>query len=59
MFINGVLEDCSANCLSIFSLVSILLAVSTYCLKFSIGNNTQYNFVGSVFLNTSKIYGSP
>ena len=23
------------------------------------GNNTQYNFEGSVFLNTSRICGSP
>ena len=59
MLINGVDEGCPGNCLSIFPFVSILLAVSTACLKSSIGNNTQYNFVGSVFLNTSKICGSP
>ena len=58
MFINEVLEDCPANCLSIFSFAIILLAVSTACLKFSIGNNIQYNFVGSVFLSTSKLFGS-
>ena len=59
MFMNGVDEDCLVSCLSNFSLVNILLAVSTACLRFSIGNNIQYNFVGSVFLNTSKICGCP
>ena len=44
MLINGVEEDYPANCLSIFSLVSILLAVSTVALKSSIGKSTQYNF---------------
>ena len=55
---NGVGEDCPDNCLSNFSMVSILLAVSTACLRSFMGNNIQYSFVGSVFLNTSKIYGS-
>ena len=32
-----------------FSLVNILLAVSTVCLNSYMGNRTQYNFVGSVF----------
>ena len=58
MFIKGVEEDCPANCLSIFSLVSILLGVSTAILKSSIGKSTQYNFDERVFLNTSKIWGS-
>ena len=56
---NGVDEDCPDNCLSIFSFVNILLAVSTACLRSSMWNNIQYNFVGSVFLNTSKICSSP
>ena len=59
MLINGVEDDWPTNCLSTFSFVSILLAVSTDCLKSSMGNNTQYNFVGSVFLKTSKMCGSP
>ena len=33
----------------LFYLVNILFAVSTACLRFSIGNNTQYNLVGNVF----------
>ena len=56
---NGVDKDCPDNCLCNFSLVSILLAVSAACLMSSMGNNIQYNFVGSVFLNTSQICGSP
>ena len=59
MLINGIDEDYPTYCLSIFSFISILFAVSTTCLKSSIGKNTQYNFEGSVFLNTSKISGSP
>ena len=55
---NGVDEDSLDNCLSIFSLVNILLALSTACLWSSMGKSIQYNFVGSVFLNTSKICGS-
>ena len=47
-----------ASCLSNFSLVSILLAVSTACLRSFIGNSVQYNFVESMFLNTSKICDS-
>ena len=58
ILINGVDDDCPANCMSNFSLGSILLAVSTACLRSSIGNSIQYNLVGSVFLNTSKICGS-
>ena len=50
MLMNGVDEDCPDNCLSIFSFVNILLAVSTACLRSSMGNNIQYNFVGSIFL---------
>ena len=42
-----------------FSFVNILFVVSIACLKSSIGNSTQYNFGGIVFLNTSKICGSP
>ena len=57
-FINGVKDVCPANCLSIFSLVNIVLAVSTACLKSTLGKRTQYNFVGRVFLNTSNIWGS-
>ena len=56
---NGVDEDCLANYLSIFSLVSILLTVSTACLRSSMGNSIQYHFVESVVLNTSTICGSP
>ena len=59
MLINGVAEVCPVNCLSSFSLVNILLAVSTACPRSSIGNRIQYNLAGSVFLNTSKICGSP
>ena len=59
MLINGVDDECPANCLSKFSFVNSLLAVSTACLRSSIGNSIQYNFVGSVFLNTSKICGCP
>ena len=59
VLINGLVEACPVNCLSSFSLVNILFAVSTACLKSSMGNNIQYNFVGSVFLNNSRICGSP
>ena len=58
IFMNGLVEVCPVSCLSNFSLVSILLAVSTACLRSSIGNSIQYNFVGSVFLNTSNTRGS-
>ena len=54
IFKNGLVEVCPVICLSSFSLVSIHFAVSTACLRSSMGNSTQYNFVGSVFLNTSK-----
>ena len=59
IFINGLAEPRPVNCLSNFSLVNILYAVSTACLKSSIGNKIQYNFVGKVFLNTPNICGSP
>ena len=59
ILINGLEEDCLVNCLSNFSLVNILFAVSTTCLRSSMGNSIQYNYVQSVFLNTSKICGSP
>ena len=59
MLMNGVDKDCQDNCLSTFSFVNILLAVSTVCLRSSMGNNIQHNYVGSIFLNTSKIWGSP
>ena len=49
LLVHHICSDCY------WSLVSILLAVSTACLRSSIGNKTQYNFVGNVFLNTSKI----
>ena len=58
IFINGLVEVCPVSYLSNFSLVSVLFAVSTACLRSSMGNNIQYNFVGSVFLNTFKICGS-
>ena len=58
MLMNGVDEDCPDNCQSIFSFVNILFAVSTACLRSSVGNNIQYNFVGSAFLKTSRICGS-
>ena len=54
---NVVDEDCPDNYLSPYSLVSILLAVSTAYLRSSMGNNFQYNFVGSVFLK--YFCGSP
>ena len=37
MLMNGVDEDCPDICLSIFSFVSILLAVSTVCVRSSMG----------------------
>ena len=52
---NGLEEACLVNCLSNYSFVNILFAVSTACLRSSMGNSIQYNFVGSVFLNNSKI----
>ena len=58
ILMNGLVEVCPVSCLSSFSLVSILFAVSTACLRSSMGNNIQYNLVGSVLLNTSKICGS-
>ena len=39
ILMNGVDKDCLVSCLSNFSLVSILLAVSTACLRSSIGNS--------------------
>ena len=58
MLISGLVDVCPVNCLSNFSLVKILFAVSTANLRSSMGNNLQYNFVGRVFLNTSRICGS-
>ena len=37
MLMNGVDKDCPDNFLSIFSFVNILLAVSTVCLRSSMG----------------------
>ena len=59
LLMNGLVEACPVSCLSNFFLVNIQFAVSTACLRSSMGNNIQYNFVGSVFLNTSKFCGSP
>ena len=59
MLMNGLVEVCPVNCLSSFSLVNILFAVSTACLRSSMGNSIQYSFVGSVFFNTSRICSSP
>ena len=59
MLMNGLVEVCPVSCLSRFSLVNILFAVSTACLRSPLGNNIQYNFVRSVFLNTSRICGYP
>ena len=39
IFINGLAEVCPVNCLSSFSLVNILFAVSTACLRSSMGNS--------------------
>ena len=49
MLMNGLVEACPVNCLSNFSLVNILFAVSNASLRSSMGNNIQYNFVGNVF----------
>ena len=57
MLMNGLVEACPVSCLCNFSLVNILFAVSTACLRSSMRNNIQYNFVESVFLNASKICG--
>ena len=48
MFMNGVEDDCPANCLSTFSFVEILSAVSTSCHKSTIGKRTQYSFVFAI-----------
>ena len=59
-FINGVLVTAYPNsCLSSFSFVSTLFAASTASLKLLIGNKIQYNLLGNVFLNNSKICSSP
>ena len=58
MLMNGLAEVCLVSCLSNFALVNILFAVSTACLRSSIGKSIQYNFGGSVFLNTSRICSS-
>ena len=55
MLMIGLDKVCPVNGLSNFSFVNILFAVSTTCLRSSMGNNVQYNFVGSVFLNMTKI----
>ena len=60
IFINGVLlAVCPDNCLSHFSFVNILFAVATASHKLLIGNKIQYSLLGKVFLNSSKICGSP
>ena len=63
LFIHSIILCCLFthyyHFLSIFYFITILFAVSTTCLMSSIGNSTQYNFVCSVFLNTSEICGSP
>ena len=41
MFMNGVEDDYPANCLSIFSFVKILFAVSTACHKSTIEKRIQ------------------
>ena len=58
MFMNGVEEDCPTNCLSIFSFVGSLFAVSTANHKSANGKGTQYNLLGRVFLKISNICGS-
>ena len=59
-FMNGdMLEAWPVNCLSNFSLFITLFAVSMASLRLFIGNNIQYNLLGNVFLNNSKISGSP
>ena len=60
IFINGLLATaCPDSCLYSFSFVSTLFVASTASLKLLIGNKIQYNFLGKVFLNNSKICGSP
>ena len=59
ILMNGLVEVCPVSCLSNFSLVNILFTASTACLRSSIGNDIQYNFVASVFLNTFRVCGSP
>ena len=56
---NGVEDEWPASCLSNVSLVSILFAISPAWLKSSLGNKTQYNLDGSVFLKNSKTCCSP
>ena len=58
MFMKGVDDDCPAYCLSIFSFVKILFAISTAYHKSTIGKRTQYSLVGRVFLKTSSICSS-
>ena len=58
--INGILlAVCPDNCLSNFSFVKTLFAASTTSRKLLIGNKSQYSLLGKVFLNYSKIRGSP
>ena len=60
IFINEVLLAVSPdNCLSNFSFVNTLFAASTAPCKLLIGNRIQYSLLGKVFLNSSKICGSP
>ena len=59
-FINGVVApNCPYRCLSIFFFVNTLFAASTASLKLLIRNKTQYNLLGNVFLNSSRICGCP
>ena len=50
----GVPVLCPTNCLSKFSLMSILSEVSTTCLRFSIGNNTNTNVRAESLKNFQK-----
>ena len=43
----------------LFSFLRIPFAVSTACIKSSVGKRTQCNLDGSVFLKTCKTCGSP
>ena len=51
------MTDLLIVCLSFFA--TILCAVSTACLRSSIGKSTHCSIVGSAFLNTSNIYSLP
>ena len=59
-YINGdVLVPCPINCLSNFSLFNTLFAASMASFRLFIGNKIQYSLLCKVFLNNSKISGSP